>query len=402
MQCPKCGNENTEPATVCQVCASPLSSGGQAPAWAATGADQPLTTQLYAAAVGPVNTGYYLNHFARFDHRGKAVLTWNWPAFVATLGWMAFRRLWAEALIYLGLCVFVSVVLLGALPLWLGHSESVLGGAAAALVLLLCVLPAVLANGLYYKAINRHVTRALADSPDIATTQGRLRHYASSRPRAMLVATVVALLWLATAGLAAMQWWPQASAPDALPAKAASGVVPPTPLSPTSAPMRSASSAGASVALAASSPASTPLPAAQASTPASVGGASAPAMSASVPASVSASVPASAPALAPSAPVKRLASSPAAPPAAQKPAGPASTPKPRHWVAAGMFAQPENAQRVRQQLQDLGLPVKADQVNSLRGEFTRVRAGPFENRAQARAAQRQMEQSGMKGVLLSH
>lgn len=376
MQCPKCGNENIEPASVCQVCAAPLGSGAQAPAWAATGADQPLTTQLYAAAVGPVNTGYYLNHFARFDHRGKAVLTWNWPAFVATLGWMAFRRLWAEALIYLGLCVLASVVLLGALPLWLGHSQSVLGGGAAALVLLLCVPPAVLANGLYYRAINRHVTRALADSPDIATTQERLRHYASSRPRAMLVAAVVALLWLATAGLAAMQWWPQASAPDEFPAKAKAGVASPAPLSRPSASLRSASSTAATVANTASSPVPAPLPAVLASAPAPMAGASAPATPASAPAS--------------------------APAPGAVPAEPVSNPKTRHWVAAGMFAQAENAQRVRQQLRDLGLPVKADQVNSLRGEFTRVRAGPFENRAQARAAQRQMEQAGLKGVLLSH
>lgn len=370
MQCPKCGNENIEPATVCQVCAAPLGVGAEAPAWAAAGADQPLTTQLYAAAIGPVNTGYYLNHFARFDHRGKAVLTWNWPAFVATLAWMAFRRLWAEALIYLGLCVFASVLLLGALPLWLGHSESVLGGAAAALLLLLCVPPALLANGLYYKAINRHVTRALADSPDIATTQERLRHFASSRPRAMLVAAVVALLWLATASLAALQWWPEAGGAPApslpAPASAASGVAASAPLNPSSTPLRAASLAA---------------------TPAS-----APTAAASVP-----ETPASAPT-----PTVASAAAPAARVVAAKPVAAASPPKARHWVAAGMFAQPENAQRVRQQLLDLGLPVKADQVNSLRGEFTRVRAGPFENRAQAKAAQRQMEQAGLKGVLLSH
>lgn len=431
MQCPKCGNENLEPASVCQVCAAPLGAPTEAaadaagaadvekPAWAESASEQPLTAQLYAAAIGPVHTGYYLNQFARFDHRGKAVLTWNWPAFVATLGWMAFRRLWAEAITYLGLAVVACVLLLGLLPMWLGSSESVLGGAAAALLLLLCVPPALLANGLYYRAINRHVTRALAESPDIATTQESLRHYASSRPRALVVGAVVGVSWLLTAALAAWQWWPEVVPANDVTARAALPTVP--------APLRlgAAASAAAPASTPASAPASAPTAwpasapgAAPASAPMAPTSSLVPASAASAPASTQANAsPAPAPRV--SAPAATPASAPVAtkaPAAASKPvtaprsadtprkpaAGntAATPPKARHWVAVGIFAQPENAQRLRAQVTELGLPVRADQVQSLRGELTRVRVGPFENRAQAKAAQAKLQQAGIQGVVL--
>ncbi len=391
MQCPKCGNENLEPASVCQVCAAPLAPTPDAdtPSWAAPATDQPLTAQLYAAAIGPVHTDYYLAHFARFDHRGKAVLTWNWPAFVATLGWMAFRRLWTEALVYLGLAVLAAVLLLGGLPLWLGPSESVFGGAAAALALLLCMPPALLANGIYYRAINRHVTWALAESPDIATTQERLRHYASSRPRALIVASVVTFLWLATSGLAIWQWWPET-------ASAAPSSASPAPAPHTSAPLRSAAFVPPSLA-----PASAAPTALTASAPVAAVSTPSPAVSAPIAATASsvAAPRASAPVSAP-APARASAPAPAPAPTASTRAAAQPAPAPRHWVAIGIFSQPENAQRLRQQVLDLGLPVRSDLVQSRRGELTRVRVGPFDKRTQAKAAQQQLEQADIKGVLL--
>ena len=73
MRCLKCGNDNLEPAHLCQVCGAvlpqnPLDIGLIRPG---AGSEQPLTSMLYQALIGPVHTDYYLEHFARFDAAGK-------------------------------------------------------------------------------------------------------------------------------------------------------------------------------------------------------------------------------------------------------------------------------------------------------------------------------------------
>lgn len=72
-----------------------------------------------------------------------------------------------------------------------------------------------------------------------------------------------------------------------------------------------------------------------------------------------------------------------------------------NWlVAAGVFAQEDNAQRVQKQLLDLGLPVQARKGTGRKGEFTRVLVGPFGTRQQARQAVEQIESAGLSAAIL--
>jgi cell division septation protein DedD len=399
LRCPQCGNENLEPANVCQVCAAPLhaeSNSTWAPIWATPAQEQPLTTQLYQAAIGPVRTAYYLEHFARFDARGKGVLTWHWPAFFFTLGWMAFRRLWKEALVYALLCTLLGLGLLAFVPATLGYSESVIGAAIGIYVLLASVPPALLANSLYYRSINRHVTQALAQSPDIASTQDRLRHYASSRPRALIFAAALFSLWLATAALVAWFWWPDDAATKAPPPAKPPAASASQPLRATSQPSAQAS-APMPPASAAAAKASTPTATASAAAPGP-----APSLAVSAPLLAASRPPVAASVASSPEPVKTAST--AAKPKAVAPAKAAQLPEAPpvgNWlVAAGVFAQEDNAQRVQKQLLDLGLPVQARKGTGRKGEFTRVLVGPFGTRQQARQAVEQIESAGLSAAIL--
>jgi adhesin transport system outer membrane protein len=66
-----------------------------------------------------------------------------------------------------------------------------------------------------------------------------------------------------------------------------------------------------------------------------------------------------------------------------------------HGVNVGLFALPANAERVRAQLEDVGLPVVSDPIKSARGPLTRVRVGPFEQREQAQVAAERVRALGL-------
>ena len=200
MRCLKCGNDNLEPAHLCQVCGAvlpqnPLDIGLIRPG---AGSEQPLTSMLYQALIGPVHTDYYLEHFARFDAAGKGGASWNWAAFVNPLGWLAFRRMWTEALLFASLSVLLALALFGALPLLWGSSQELLLGSLALYLATLALLPALWANALYYRHCNRQVTQVLAAAPDIRQTREQLAERSSTWGRGGGAAVVAALAWLVT------------------------------------------------------------------------------------------------------------------------------------------------------------------------------------------------------------
>src|SRR3989338_4966840 len=71
------------------------------------------TTAMYRAAIGPVNLGYYLPLFSRFDAADRAGPSWNWGAALYTLNWMAYRQLWSAALAYAGGVVGLALLVFG-------------------------------------------------------------------------------------------------------------------------------------------------------------------------------------------------------------------------------------------------------------------------------------------------
>ena len=352
-----------EPARFCQVCGasmpeSPLDPGQAQPEG---GAEQPLATLLYRALIGPLHTDYYLQQFARFDAAGKASITWHWPAFFATLGWLAFRRMWGEALVFAALSLTTALVLFGAMPLVYGTSPELLWVLLALYLLMLTMLPALWANAVYYRHCNRRVTQALVAAADIRQTCERLAAHSSNWRRGWIAAAVTALVWLVVGAVVA--WW-----------VAATGAA----LAPTvrTATVRPAASAPQPMASAA------PTIAASASQPAAASSASAPV---SAPAAM-----APVPHAEPKVPAKPKAAASAVPASKQG----------KFIVAVGQFAQEQNASRAYDKLEAAGMPVHSNTVQTPTGTLQLIRVGPYKTRKDAGAAAQQIKALGLPAVVM--
>jgi len=69
------------------------------------------------------------------------------------------------------------------------------------------------------------------------------------------------------------------------------------------------------------------------------------------------------------------------------------------YVNVGLFADPDNARRAYATLVKAGLPAERERLKSASAERTRVRAGPFADRAQARAAAERIRALQLDAVL---
>jgi DedD protein len=94
----------------------------------------------------------------------------------------------------------------------------------------------------------------------------------------------------------------------------------------------------------------------------------------------------------------------AAPAKAAKPKAPAKTAKPAPKSAGGTFviqvialADAEKAQRMQGQIAAAGIKSYTEVVKTVKGDVTRVRAGPFATREAAEKAREQLKSLGMNG-----
>ena len=115
---------------------------------------------------------YYAPRFEKFARGGW--LSWNWPAFVATLAWLRYRKLYAWSWAYF----FVSTPFLLAvlMVVFVGDRceraldptpSSVAGLTVLALLCLGWILPPLVANHLYFKHVE-----AVVEKPDGASSTG--------------------------------------------------------------------------------------------------------------------------------------------------------------------------------------------------------------------------------------
>ena len=91
-----------------------------------------------------------------------------------------------------------------------------------------------------------------------------------------------------------------------------------------------------------------------------------------------------------SAPVTKPASESASQPAAES----------RFVVQVGAFADPASARDIRLKLEKLGLKTYAQAVDTDAGKRTRVRIGPFTNRAEADKAAARVREAGVAPAVL--
>jgi cell division septation protein DedD len=314
------------------------------------------TARLYRAALGPVRAEHYLAAFARFDERGRSGTSWNAAAAVFNVAWLIYRGLWGAAGVFAILAAVCAVVgeaiwqFAGWLPL------GVKVGVSLAILLVLLALPGLLGTALLHAHIRQRMVAAVRRAPTLDAACEALQAQTCRRARrckwalAGLIAGVLALGVVRLVDTAASASIPEVerTAPTAR-----SALLLPTPLVEPApdgaAPVEAPSIAEELAALA-------PKAALPASLPPESTGPAESAVETPMPEATTAS------------PVSlRLQSK-------------------GYGVAVGLFAVPANAERAAVKLAAAGLPVVTDAVESARGRLTRVRVGPFDNRAQADAA----------------
>lgn len=396
--------------------------------------DEHATTALYRAAVGEVNSAYYLPLFARFEAADRAGLSWNGSAALYTLNWLAFRKLWHAALVYAGGLVALALGIFGIGRLVFQFSDTTQWALAGGLVLLSVLLPGLGANALLHTATRKRMETALKATHTVAEACTLLNRQAPTRKSliAQMLANVLGLALLGYAWVQFEGWTPEAIN-VAIPVDARNVAVgrtvdqslqvAPVVVPAASAPLASASAPAPSVVasapqVAASAPvaaASAPERAASSAVPAvapqavasaPVGPAPRPvtppvkpvAQPQATAATTKATTPA-APSAKASAPAKIiLLSKPVAIDSAAARAGvdapdanaDTATPQaPRYGVLVGLFTLENNARNAYTQITDAELPARTQTVRTSQGTRFRVTAGPFDTEAEAdRAADR--------------
>ncbi len=330
---------------------------------------------LYRAAIGPVNPGYYLPVFERFESAGRVGSSWNRAACLCTLNWMAFRQLWGAALVYLGALAGVALLVLGLDRLLFHFSETTQWCLLAAFATVAFVAPGVWGNAILHTHLRKTMASALAATATVPEACVLLNRRASSRQRMVWLALLNAVV----AGAAIGTWiaWPDAS-------RRASGASPALAPVPVAAPARKPVM-----------PVSAPLPAPLASLAAIAASAAAPVAQASAAFAFRPGPPASiaAPAASASAP-QVAASKPKAPASATTTSNTTTTiatskataADKRFYINVGLFAQDSNAQKAHATLLEAGLASFTQELDGPKGKRTRVRVGPFGTQQEADAA----------------
>jgi len=383
--------------------------------------------RLYSAAVGTVGSAYYQAVFGRFEVAGRARLSWNWAAGLLTLNWLLFRKLWLAALAYWLALLGLPVLILGLGRLVFQLPMSIEAGLWLSCAVLSLAVPGAWGNAWLHAACKQRIAKALATTPTLDEACQQLQQSASTKKQAiglglanlaLLCALALAYTWF-SGGSTQEDDEELAAAVTNLPAPVKLRLAPPVqapiqePLSPSSqaASIADAATSSASpVAVTASSPAtaaSAPADPVSATASAPVIASAATQAQSTVKTTASASVPPLVPASAPAAtraPASqtRPASkpSPAAAKASRaetakstpvKPSKASSSPSTKEvFVNVGLFADPDNARNAYVKLVKAGLPAGREVIwppeGSTKSKLTRVRAGPFANRAQAQAA----------------
>lgn len=153
IECPQCDTVNDTTADRCYSCGAVL---------------RPLTGHeaqqaLYKAFVGPKNEDYYVAEFINFDEQGRAGISWNWAAFLVSMYWLLYRKMWLWA----GIAMIVPTLLvtLGLLILVMLNQTAGIA-VLVAVVLALGFVPPLIANALYYRHCRNTIAAVQARQPD--------------------------------------------------------------------------------------------------------------------------------------------------------------------------------------------------------------------------------------------
>lgn len=336
-----------------------------------------VTAELYKAAIGPRGQDYYLRQFLKFDADGRVSATWHWPACCATLNWLVFRKMWDWALAYGAALLGLALVIFGVGKLLFNYSDST--GLLLLLLFLTAafVLPGLYANAWYYTSCSKKISAALRNTAEVKEACNVLAGQASTKKRWFgLTAANAAVLALLASGMPFVLNSGQEGAHLAQTKKVtlAAGVltvaVPPAVDKTTEqAAVQVAAHAAVKAELSAV-PVTPPQP-----EPLQVAAANTDKQTSTVTQNK---------------PVR-----------ADSDVKPKAVAARRPWfVQVGAFAKETNAQNVRVKVEATGLQSTAEQSDTPNGRLIRVRAGPFESKADAEKAALQIKALDLPAVLV--
>lgn len=349
------------------------------------------TTMLYRAAVGDVNTNYYLPIFSRLETLDRPSLGWNWAAALFTLNWMAYRQLWSAALVYAGAVVGFALLVFGIGRLIFQLPQGAELTLILGFVLAAFAIPGVFGNAVFHAYCRKKMALALAANSTLAEACAMLQRKASSRRRMLWLGLLnAALLGACVSGYFAFN---------------KAGLVPATTEKPAvvgNLAVGRTSDAAPSPAVATSAPATAPAVAAWAPLPVSVP-ATAPPATASAAAEVVVeevkAKPTSSPASSPTnKPGSKAAEKSKAKPLAKQAAKTVVKPT-VFYVNVGLFADDNNALNAYVKLSDAGLAALKQELSTKNGKRTRVRVGPFESEPEADKAVLKIRALGLDALI---
>ena len=370
------------------------------------------TTALYRAAIGPVNTEYYLKIFAKFETANRASHHWNWAAALNTINWMVFRKLWIPALAYTGCVLGVLLVVFGIGGLVFKFSDAVRIGLALLFVGAAVAMPGFYGTALFHNTCRKKMAHALIATPTLTEACTLLNRQASQRPRLLGIGlTNLALLGILF-GLVTGLRRPDPETIDPEARNIAVGrAIEDTPLAPVAAessPLAAASSPTTQTEAAPlpSTTTSAPLPE---SLPEPLPAPLPTPLAAPIPVPLPAVTLPPAPTLPPLPPLPpkpvvktpreaKAVVKPAATPAA-KPSAPTEAKGTVFLINVGLFADENNARNAKTKLVDAGLSAFTEEAIYPRGKRTRVRVGPFETLAEADAAAEKIRNLGLEAAV---
>ncbi|WP_157315491.1 SPOR domain-containing protein [Chitinibacter sp. GC72] len=71
-----------------------------------------------------------------------------------------------------------------------------------------------------------------------------------------------------------------------------------------------------------------------------------------------------------------------------------------YYIQIGAYADPDKAAQTLKKLKDAGIPARSEQVSTPKGELTRVRIGPGNDEAKAKAWMQRLDTLGVPGTLV--
>lgn len=130
-----------------------------------------LLSDLYKAAVGDSNHVRYLKRFKEFHRAGASSIGWNWAAFFCTGIWLVHRKMWGKAIAYVWLSALGMAALVFLTAAVFGKTATVVF--ASLYLVAMLVLPAMFADGIYYRFCRKMIRKARAEKLSLSPAAQR-------------------------------------------------------------------------------------------------------------------------------------------------------------------------------------------------------------------------------------